>query len=129
MKICLIDDNKEFLENIEFFIVQKLGHHVIGSFTSGMEFIKTLPGIKPDIVLMDISMPEYDGYQLTKIIDWNYSQIKVIAVTMYNNKAYLEKLIEAGFKGCVYKSDIYNELPTAIEQISKGKYYWPSDIS
>jgi DNA-binding NarL/FixJ family response regulator len=129
MKIVLIDDNKEFLENLKYFVENKLGHSVIGCFTNGLEFFGTIPGNKPDIVLMDISMPEIDGYTLTKMLNWNYVQIKVIAITMFNNKAYLEKLIGAGFKGCVFKSDVFKELPLAIEQIVKGDYYWPNDIN
>jgi len=129
MNIVLIDDNKEFLENLEYFVVHKLGHCVIGSYTNGLEFIETIPYNNPDIVLMDISMPETDGYLLTKMINWKDSQIKVIAITMFTNKAYLEKLIGVGFKGCVFKSDVFKDLPVAIEQISKGDYYWPEDIN
>ena len=129
MKIVLIDDNKEFLENLEYFVVHKLGHTVIGSYTNGLEFIDSIPSNKPDIILMDISMPETDGYALTKMINWNYNHINVIAITMFTNKAYLEKLIGVGFKGCVFKSDVFKELPVAIELISEGEYYWPANIN
>jgi len=129
MKLALVDDNKEFLENLEYFVVNKLGHKVIGCYTSGQEFLKTISTNKPDIVLMDISMPEMDGYTLTKMINWKNVHIKVIAVTMFTDKAYLQNLIGAGFYGCVFKSNVFNELPIAIEQISQGKYYWPDDIN
>jgi DNA-binding NarL/FixJ family response regulator len=78
---------------------------------------------------MDISMPGIDGYTVTKMINWNNVHLKVIAVTMFTNKAYLEKLIGAGFKGCVFKSDVFKELPVAIEEVSKGQYYWPVNIN
>jgi DNA-binding NarL/FixJ family response regulator len=129
MKIILVDDNKEFLENLEFFIVQKLGYKVLASFSDGMEFYKKISNYKPDIILMDISMPGIDGYTVTKMINWNNVHLKVIAVTMFTNKAYLEKLIGAGFKGCVFKSDVFKELPVAIEEVSKGQYYWPVNIN
>ncbi len=129
MKIALIDDNREFLDNLEYFVVNKLRHQVIGTYTNGLEFIKTVIDNMPEIVLMDISMPEIDGYALTKMINWKYTKINVIAITMFTNKAYLEKLIGVGFKGCVFKSNIFNELPLAIEQVSKGGYFWPEDIN
>ena len=63
MKLILVDDNKEFLENLEFFITQKLGHTVLASFSDGMEFYQKLSSFKPDIILMDISMPGVMGIQ------------------------------------------------------------------
>ena len=129
MKLIIVDDNKEFLENLEFFIVQKLGHKVLATFTDGMEFYQNLTNYKPDIILMDISMPGSDGYTVTKMVNWNNVHLKVIAVTMFNNKAYLQKLIGAGFKGCVFKSNVFRDLPVAIEEVQKGLYYWPSDIN
>ena len=129
MKLILVDDNKEFLENLEFFIEQKLGHSVIASYTNGMDFYKDISKFKPDIILMDISMPGADGYTITKMVNWNNVHLKVIAVTMFTNKAYLQKLIGAGFKGCVYKSNVFRDLPVAINEVHKGLYYWPSDIN
>lgn len=129
MKIILVDDNKEFLENLEYFLVQKLGHSVVASYTDAMEFFQQLHNYKPDIVIMDISMPGTDGYTVTKMVNWNNVHIKILALTMFTNKAYLQKLIEAGFKGCVFKSNVFSDLPEAIEEIHKGLYYWPADIN
>jgi len=129
MKLVIIDDNNDFRENITFFITQKLGHKIIGSFPSGVEFIQSLPDYNPDIILMDISMPELDGYEITKMLNWHDSTLKVIAVTMFTDKAYLHKLIEVGFKGCVFKSRIFTELPEALRMVTEGYYYWPESMS
>lgn len=128
MNLILVDDNKEFLDNLKFFVTQKLGHNVLACFTDGMEFYKELSKYKPDIILMDIAMPGSDGYTITKMVNWNNVHLKVIAVTMFTNVAYLQKLIGAGFKGCVFKSDVFKELPTAIKEVANGQYYWPAGI-
>ncbi|HAM97784.1 MAG TPA: hypothetical protein DCQ26_04170 [Marinilabiliales bacterium] len=128
MKIILVDDNEEFRINIQYFLEKKLGHEVIASFPDGITFFDAIDDLSPNIVLMDISMPILDGYAITKRINWEYSHYHVIAVTMYKDIAYLQKLIEVGFKGCVYKSDVYSELPKAIEAVIDGKYFWPNGI-
>jgi len=129
MKLILVDDNKEFLENLTFFLEQKLGHTVLASYMDAMSFYDNHSNHKPDIILMDIAMPETDGYTVTKLVNWNNVHLKIIALTMFTNKAYLQKLIGAGFKGCVFKSDVFKELPIALEEVKKGLYYWPPDIN
>lgn len=129
MKIIIIDDNNEFREHIAFFLKQKLHHKVIGSFSSGVEFVKKHLDYNPDVVLMDISMPDLDGYEITKMLNWQDENLKIIAVTMFTDLAYLHKLIEVGFKGCVFKSEIFNKLNDAINLVSEGHYCWPESIS
>lgn len=129
MKIIIVDDNNEFREHTEFFITHKLKHQVVGSFSSGIEFVKRYAEYNPDIVLMDISMPDLDGYEVTKMLNWQDENLKIIAVTMFTDLAYLHKLIEVGFKGCVFKSSIFNELADAIDVVEKGHYYWPESMS
>lgn len=129
MKIIVIDDNNEFREHVSFFLKQKLQHQVIGSFSSGVEFVKKYSNYNPDIVLMDISMPDLDGYEITKMLNWQDENLNIIAVTMFTDLAYLHKLIEVGFKGCVFKSEIFNKLADAINMVNQGQYYWPESIS
>jgi len=129
MKIIIVDDNNEFREHISFFITHKLKYQVIGSFDSGVEFVKKYSNYNPDIVLMDISMPDLDGYEVTKMLNWQDEHLKIIAVTMFTDLAYLHKLIEVGFKGCVYKSDIYNKLSEAVTMVDQGLYYWPESLN
>lgn len=128
MNIILVDDNEDFRANIQFFLEKKLGYQVIGSFADGASFFNSLDKLNPDIVLMDISMPGLDGYAITKRINWEYTHYHVIAVTMYKDITYLQKLIEVGFKGCVYKSDVYSDLQKAIESVMNGKFFWPNGI-
>ena len=129
MKIIIIDDNEDFRKNIEHLIKTKYNYHLLASFSSGDEFIKLHGKYNPDIVLMDIAMPGSDGYVTTKKLMWQNPNLKIIAITMFTEKAYLQKLIETGFKGCVFKTNLFSELQTAIEKVNKGEFYFPEDIS
>ncbi len=129
MDIIIVDDNATFIENISFFIEKKLMHKIIASFTDSKLFLNSFYHYHPDIILMDISMPNIDGYMAAKVLSWEDANMKLVAVTMFTNKAYLQRLVEVGFKGCVFKSDIFNELPRALEAVNNGGYYWPEAIS
>lgn len=129
MRITIVDDNDEFRRTFEQLLEHKFGHEIVGSFKNGEEFSKYFQSALTDIVLMDISLPDTDGYTLVKQTIWHTPNLKAIAITMFNDKAYLRKLIEVGFKGFVYKSNIYPEIEKAIQQVHKGSYYFPEEVS
>lgn len=128
MKVIIVDDNKDFRESLKDFCEKRLGHEVVGEFNNGKSFYDNYSKLIPDIILMDISMPEMDGYEVTQLINWESAYLKIIAVTMYQNKAYLRKLIEVGFKGCVFKTNVFTDLPKAIDEVINGGYFWPDEI-
>lgn len=128
-KIIVVDDNETFLKGIIFYLEHVLLHEVIGYATNGKEFLNLGKNtVTADIILMDIQMPEINGFQATKKFLSSYNYSKIIAVTNFPDMAYLRELIYTGFKGCVYKSRIYEELPAAIDSVSKGKLYFPENI-
>lgn len=128
LKIIVIDDNKIFRESISHYITKRLGYEVIASFEDSLEFLESPIYYKADIVLMDIEMPKMDGITLTKKLILKDASLKIIAITSYQDKAYLTKLIYAGFKGCVFKNNIYEELNKAIKKVLNKRLYFPNDI-
>lgn len=77
---------------------------------------------------MDLQMPETDGYFITKEILKDYNYLKIIAITMHTEKAYLNELIRVGFRGCVFKPDFYLNIQEAIVSVADNKYYFPREI-
>ena len=73
-------------------------------------------------------MPEMNGIEATKRALWKDKDIKVIAVTNYQDKAYLKTLISAGFRGCVFKNNVFEELESALKKVYEMKFYFPKDI-
>lgn len=125
MNIIIVDDNNEFRSTLKFFIELKLNHKVIADVASGEEFLELDSKIirDADIVLMDIIMNQIDGFEATKRITWKHKNIKIIAVTMHIEKVFLKEIIEAGFKGCVFKSNVFHSLEKALQEVHAGRLY------
>lgn len=77
---------------------------------------------------MDLMMPVMDGYQAMQMINWEHPHVKVLAITMQSEQAYLRLLIEKGFKGCLLKFTIYEHLADAILQVMDNKLYFPQEL-
>ncbi len=125
MKLIIVDDNKQFLNTLRLFIQENLHHTVIAVAESGEEFLKIDPITirDADIILMDIMMNRLNGFETTKQITWLFPNLKIIAVTMHIEKVFLNEVLEAGFKGCVFKSEIFDTLEKALNEVSSGHIY------
>jgi len=124
IKIVIVDDNESFRSAMKQFLEIELGHKVIGEAENGQQFLELKEAHFADIVLMDLNIPVLDGYKTTLQWIWINPQAKVIAVTMFTEKAYLKSLVESGFKGCVIKSNLYSELDKAIKAVMNKKMYF-----
>lgn len=129
LKFVVVDDNVTFLNGIIFYLEHILLHEVIGYALNGKEFLDQMDNYyEADIILMDVQMPEFDGIEATKRFLSFYHNANVIAVTNFPDIVYLRELINAGFKGCVFKNRIYEDLTSAIETVKKNKLYYPDNI-
>jgi len=79
--------------------------------------------------MLDITMPELDGFEVAKIIKQNHPEIKILALTMHSEESYITKMIDVGVHGYVLKDSNLEDLSTAIKTILEGKPYYSSDVS
>lgn len=128
MKIIIVDDSEAFREGLKYYLQKNHSYEIINEANNGIEFLNLKNIHDADIILMDIQMPELDGIKTVKKVLWNMSFLKIIAITMYRDKAYLKELVEAGFRGCVFKNEIFQQLHDAIEDVKKGKYHYPDNL-
>jgi len=128
MKIIIVDDSKTFLEGMKYYLQKDQRIEIIGEASNGSEFMNLENIHQADIILMDIQMPEMNGIKAAKRVLWDMNYLKIIAITMFKEKAYLKELIEAGFKGCVFKNEIYEKLPLVIEKVMNDNICFPEDI-
>jgi len=129
LKIILVDDNLKFRESIKDLLIHVFKHDVIAEADNGLEFLNLSKTLLPDIILMDLSMPQVDGFEATKKYFWDFPKSKIIAVTNHVEKAYLLKLIEVGFKGCIFKYNIFDEVQPAIESVMSGELWFPGEFN
>lgn len=128
LKIIIVDDNETFRKGIAFYVGTMLKHKLIAELEDGEQFLSLPNAVEADVVLMDIEMPNINGIETIKKYLWMNRELKAIAVTNYEETVYLTELIEAGFKGCVLKKNIYKELDDAIKYVMQGKVYFSGDI-
>ncbi len=128
LKIIIADDNENFRKAVKDFLANEFSINTICEAENGEELLKCDNIDEADIILMDINMPKLDGIATTKKILAKNSHLKIIAVTMHTEKTYLTQLIEAGFKGCIFKNNLFDEITQAIKTVLNNKYHFPEDI-
>ena len=123
-KLVLVDDHV-LLRNGLAGLVKNLGHEVLFEASNGKELIEKLnPNLLPQIVLMDINMPEMDGYESAYWLKANYPEIKVLALSMYDSENAIIRMLKNGTKGYILKDSDPSELQEALAALmDKGFYY------
>ena len=129
IKIYIVDDHEIFRNGLKT-IVSKIDNvTVIGEAENGKQFLESLSKNEiPDIVFMDINMPEMDGILTTKCAIEKYPELLIIALSMFGDEHYLEQMIKAGAKGFLLKNITRQTLTHAIETLSKGNAYYSSEL-
>ncbi len=122
--IILVDDHKIFRQGLKSLITNEDLGKVVGEASDGKEFINLLSLPAPDLVLMDVDMPEMNGMEASQEALKIYPNLKIIAFTMYDDEEYFRKMVEIGVKGYIIKSTGINEVEQAISDVMNGKTYF-----
>ncbi len=128
IKVIIVDDHEIFRKGLKVVINQFESTKVIAEASTGKEFHNLLNSKNPDIVFMDIRMPEMDGIEATKLAVGKYPGIRIIAISMFGEEEYLENMIKAGAKGFLLKNINREEIEIAIKQVMEGKNYYSSEL-
>jgi DNA-binding NarL/FixJ family response regulator len=128
IKVILVDDHKMFREGLKFALSQMEGIEVIGEASDGNQFLDVLKEKKPDVVLMDISMPKMDGVEATQNALQIDPEIKIITLSMFSDAEYYQKMVAAGTKGFLVKETGVDELHKAIKIVNEGGTYFSQQL-
>jgi two-component system invasion response regulator UvrY len=125
IQVALADDHILLRNGLANLIQSLDGYNVIFEANNGRDFIEKLnPECPPNVVLMDINMPEMDGYETTLWLKRNYPDTKVLALSMYDAEPFIIRMLKCGAKGYILKDIEPSEFRVALDSlVRKGFYY------
>lgn len=128
IKILIADDHNVLINGLKLIFAVRDDFKIISVANNGQEVIDLVKSECPDVILLDINMPVLNGYQTLEILKSDYPEIKVIILSMLNDKRNVLNMLEAGAKGYLFKDTDDKQLFNAIEMIQQGGYYVSEDL-
>jgi DNA-binding NarL/FixJ family response regulator len=129
IRLILADDHTLVRAGIRSLLEQLPGVQVVGEADDGRQVLDLVKQHQPDVVLMDISMPGLNGLEAAARIAKEYSQVRVIILSMHNNEEYYWRALKSGAAGYLLKKAATAELETALQQVLQGEIYLSQEIS
>jgi DNA-binding NarL/FixJ family response regulator len=128
IKLIITDDHRMFRESLRKILTLEDIADVVGEASDGIELLELLDQHKPDVVLMDISMPGMDGIEATRKAIEKQPGLKVLTLSSFGDEKYYFHMIEAGAKGFVIKNAGIAELEKAIAEVAAGGSWFSSEL-
>lgn len=128
IKLVVADDHKIMLEGLSTLISSHDGFEVIGQARNGRDAVELTKSLNPDVVIMDIGMPDLDGIDATKIISEECPETKVIALSVHSEHGFVTEMFRAGALGYLLKESALSELLEAVTAVHGGKKYLSDSI-
>lgn len=127
IRVLIADDHTIVREGIRMILTSQPDIEVVGEAANGQEAIDLTRKLRPDVVVMDISMPGVSGIHATKTIKAEMPEVNVLALTMHEDETYVFQLLKAGASGYVLKRGAASDLVNAVRAASKGEaFLYPS---
>ncbi len=127
--ILIVDDHPLFREGLKSLISRNTTFEVVGEAGNGREGLRMSKELKPDLVIVDISLPDRSGIDLTRNIRSLLSKTRVMIVSMHSKIEYIREALRAGATGYVVKESAADRLVQGLEAVSKGEYFLDSSLS
>ena len=129
IKILLADDHRIIHDNLSLLLNNQTDMEVVGVADNGRKAVELTQELKPDLVIMDISMPDLNGMEATSQIIAQCPGVKIITLSMNTDKRYVKGMLKAGASGYLTKSCSFEELVNAIRVVAAGKKYLSPEIT
>jgi len=122
-KIMIVDDHALMREGLQAMLTPEAGFEIVGMISDGKTAVQAALELRPEIILMDLSMQRTSGIEAIAQIKRRDPEIKIIALTFHKEDGYIHATLEAGADGYVLKDDSRTELFSALESVCNGKRY------
>jgi two-component system response regulator NreC len=124
IRILLADDHTIVLQGLSRFLQTQNGLEVVGEAKDGQTTVDLARDLRPDVIVMDISMPSLNGIEATRLIHEENPNIKIIGLSMHSSKRFIREMREVGASGYLLKDCDFDELIEAIRTVSAGGVYF-----
>jgi DNA-binding NarL/FixJ family response regulator len=128
-RIVLVEDHTVVREGLRMLLASHPDLEVVGEAGDGRKAVQCVENLKPDLVLMDLSMPEKDGMEATREIKRRFPETKILALTVHDSEEYVLVALKAGADGYILKKATHAELVMAIRSVLAGEPYLSPGIS
>ncbi|WP_339499486.1 response regulator transcription factor [Pseudomonas silesiensis] len=129
IRVALVDDHALVRDGIKALLAVMAPLEVVGEAENGADAIEMVGRCRPDLLLVDISLQDMNGLELTRVLRSQYPSLKVLMLSMYDNNEYVSESVRAGASGYVLKNSPSREIIAAIEAIASGGTFYSAEIA
>ncbi len=129
MRIILADDHKIIRDGLNSLLAQEEDIEVVAQAKTGHETVELVAKFVPNVVIMDIAMPDMNGIEATRHIINSFENVKIIALSMHSDRKFVIEMLKAGASGYLLKNCAFEELANAIRTVTAGKTYLSPSIT
>ena len=129
IRLVIADDHKIMREGLKSLVAKESDITVVGEAETGKATVSMVQKLSPNIVVMDIAMPDLNGIEATRKIIKTNPNVKVVALSAHSDQHFIREMMTAGASAYILKDTAYEELVRAIREVMKGKKYLSSDIA
>lgn len=122
-RLVLVDDHQIFREGLRSLLAKEMDIQVVGEAEDGRDAIRLCSELRPDAVVMDVSMQGLNGIDATRELTTQHPEIRVIALSMHSDRRYVSDMLSAGASGYLLKDSAYDELASAVRTVHNGHPY------
>lgn len=127
-RLVLVDDHQMFLDGLEMILSSQPDFKIAGTALNGWQALSIIEEQKPDVVLTDLNMPEMDGLELVKLLKQKFPEIKVLVLSMMNDKETVSSIMEVEAEGFILKNSNKADLINAVKSVYTGDTYYSNEI-
>lgn len=129
VRVLLVDDHNIILNGIKTMLEDETEIDILGEANTGKDAILKAEALKPDVILMDIKMPEMNGIEATKKITARNLPVGIVGLTMFDDDEYIAAMLQAGAKGYLLKNSSKQDIMAALKKVATGETYFSNEVT